>query len=150
MDELSMTQRAGRAAVIGQCKSSLHDGKPLKIRVLSGSMAPAIMPNDLIKIVMCNHKQLVPGDLVLAIAGDELMPRRILSKEKTEGNQDNYIFTLKGDALREADPPVSGKMILGKIVEFERKGQTSVIKSGKIFEKQLPGLLQKLCFWKKE
>ena len=150
MDELSMTQRAGRAAVIGQCKSNLREGKSLKIRVLSGSMAPAIMPGDLIKVVSCDPKNLAPEDLVLAIAGDELMPRRILSKDKMAGSQQTYVFILKGDALREADPPVSDKMILGRIVEFERKGQTSVIKRGKIFEKQLPGLLQKLCFWKKE
>jgi hypothetical protein len=150
VEELSMTQRAGRAAVIGQCKSTLHEGKSLKIRVLSGSMVPAIMPGDLIKVVSCDPKDLAPDDLVLAIAGDELMPRRIISKDKTSEKKQTYIFTVKGDALHEADPPASDKMILGKIVEFERKGQTRIIKKGKIFEKQAPGLLQKLCFWKKE
>ncbi|MFH0803190.1 MAG: S24/S26 family peptidase [bacterium] len=150
MDELSMTQRANRAATIGQCKSQLHDGKSLKIRVLSGSMAPAIMPNDLMKVVKCNHKKLAPGDLVLAISGDELMPRRVISKEKTEDNQDNYVFTLKGDALKETDPPSSNKSILGKIIQLERNGRTIVFKKDNTFENQVGGLLQKLCFWKKE
>ncbi len=150
MDESNMMQHANRAAAIGQCKSSLHEGKALKIRVLSGSMVPAIMPNDLIKVVSCNHKTLMVEDLVLAIVGDELMPRRIISKDKGEGNQESFLFTLKGDGLKEADPPVSNKGILGKIVQVERGGQTRVVKKGKILEKKASGLLDKIFFWKKD
>ena len=72
-----------------------------------------------------------------------------MKEKEKEGNQDANIFTIKGDALREAEPQASDKMILGKIVQLDRKGRTIVFKRDKSFKKGVSGIIDKLCFWKK-
>lgn len=152
MDETSATLKANVAAQIGQIRSNLVKGNSVKLRIINATMRPTIQPNDVVKIIPCEPKSLLPGEVVLVILNDELLPRRVISKDYN-GSGVSLILTVKGDALPENDPPRPEKMVLGKITEAERKGHVIRIRRDTSLipkEQQKGGFLQKLFFWKKK
>ena len=83
--------------------------------VQSGSMAPAILPGDLVINLKTQLSALVPGDVISYTSSNgsgEVITHRIVNIDTNSG-----VIITKGDNLAQADPPVPTGMVLGRSVK---------------------------------
>ena len=76
--------------------------------VLSGSMEPALMVNDM--IIVSSHTEYGVGDVVVYQSGEALVVHRIIAIE-------NGMVTTQGDANNTPDEPVELVQIKGEVVK---------------------------------
>lgn len=92
----------------------------LRLRVLGTSMAPSILPGDLVFIERAELDEISQGEVVLFSRDGRLFVHRVVSA--TRGSDETFLVT-RGDRLRHDDPPVSPSEFLGRVVSIERNGQ---------------------------
>ena len=89
----------------------------LRISALGASMAPAIFPGDVLTIRRLDAAAIQSGDIVLSTHDGRFFAHRVVSKSELSGG---VRLLTRGDALRQADPPVGESELLGKVVCVER------------------------------
>ncbi len=80
--------------------------------VQSGSMAPAILPGDLVVDLKTQSSTLAPGEVISYISSNgsgEVITHRIINIDNNRG-----IITTKGDNLAQVDPPVPVNAVIGR------------------------------------
>lgn len=90
------------------------------MRVLGGSMAPAILPGDFLDVRKCRFDEATPGTVVAFLREDRIFAHRV-SKCFTENGR-QFLLT-RGDALDHEDAPVSADELLGIVVKCRRPNQ---------------------------
>jgi signal peptidase I len=89
----------------------------VRLRVFGTSMAPAILPGDLVLIQRADLGEISPGEVVLFLQKGRLFVHRVVGRA-----EEPYVIT-RGDRLRHNDPPVSSRELLGRVVSIERDQQ---------------------------
>ena len=97
----------------------------VRLRVYGTSMAPSILPGDIVSIAQANLENVAPGEIVSFLQGGRLFVHRVVRRATlTSGNITNASRLItQGDRLQHEDPPVSGTELLGRVVDVERGGQ---------------------------
>ncbi len=85
------------------------------------SMLPAIYPGDCLTVRSFGTKAPRCGDIVLCRRANEFRVHRIASVLE-KGSAKSYV--LCGDALTEADPPVSAGELLGRVTSIASLGES--------------------------
>jgi len=94
----------------------------VRLRVFGTSMAPSILPGDLILIRRASLQEISPGDVVLFLQKGRLFVHRVVDRKvaaTAECPEESCLIT-RGDRLRHEDPPVSSSELLGRVVSIER------------------------------
>jgi len=90
-----------------------------RLRVLGGSMTPAIHPRDILLVCRCRPDDLRPRDVVLYVRDGRLVAHRLIDVGIRAGRR---VLVTRGDALWTADPPVDAGDLLGRVVAVGRRG----------------------------
>jgi signal peptidase I len=92
------------------------------LRVLGTSMAPAILPGDLVSVRRADLDEISAGEVVLFLQNGRMFVHRVVSRNvaSSAGNSEESCLITRGDRLRHDDPPVSSKELLGRVVSIER------------------------------
>lgn len=97
----------------------------VRLRVYGTSMAPSLLPGDIVSIAQANLENVTPGEVVSFLQGGRLFVHRVVRREapaKVKLADTSRLIT-RGDRLQHEDPPVSGTELLGRVVDVERGGQ---------------------------
>ena len=89
------------------------------LRVLGGSMQPAIHPRDILVVAGCQIDDLRPRDVVLFARDGRLVAHRLIDVGIRAGRR---VLVTRGDALWSADAPVDAGDLLGRVVAVGRRG----------------------------
>lgn len=95
----------------------------VRLRVFGTSMAPAMLPGDLVTIRRAAPEEVSAGDVVLFLKDGRLFVHRVVSHKVTAPARNDYgeaHLITRGDRLRHNDPPVSSQELLGRVVCVER------------------------------
>ena len=94
----------------------------VRLRVLGTSMAPAVLPGDLVSVRRVDLDEISAGEMVLFLQNGRLFVHRVVSRNvlSATGNTEELCLITRGDRLRHDDPPVSSKELLGRVVSIER------------------------------
>jgi signal peptidase I len=95
----------------------------IRLRVFGTSMAPAMLPGDLVTIQRAGLAEISAGEVVLFLKDGRLFVHRVVGHEviapATNSNKEVRLIT-RGDRLLQNDPPVSSQELLGRVVWVER------------------------------
>ena len=89
----------------------------VRLRVFGMSMAPSILPGDLISVQRTNVSEISLGEIVLYARDGRLYVHRVVG---CKGSAENSLLITRGDWLRHNDPPISSGELLGKVISIER------------------------------
>jgi signal peptidase I len=94
----------------------------VRLCVFGTSMAPSILPGDLVLIQRANLDEISPGDVVLFLQKGRLFVHRVVDRKvaATAGCPEESCLITRGDRLRHEDPPVTSSELLGRVVSIER------------------------------
>ncbi len=98
----------------------LRSSGTLRLPVMGWSMLPAVWPGDTLVIERIEIGAVSEGDIVLFARDRRLVAHRVVTKTNSAGEQ--TILT-RGDTMRQADPPVGDRNLLGKVVSILRNGK---------------------------
>ncbi len=98
----------------------LRSSGTLRLRVMGWSMLPAVWPGDTLVIERIEIGGVSEGDIVLFARDRRLFAHRVVTRSNPAGEQ--TILT-RGDTMRQADPPVGDRDLLGKVVSILRNGK---------------------------
>ena len=94
----------------------------VRLRVFGTSMAPSILPGDLVSIERAGLEDISPKEIVLYLRQGRLFVHRVVERKAAAaatGSEEAHLIT-RGDRLRHDDPPVSSAELLGRVVSIER------------------------------
>ncbi|MBZ5698603.1 MAG: signal peptidase I [Acidobacteriia bacterium] len=89
----------------------------VRLRVFGTSMAPSILPGDLISIRRAGLREISPGEIVLFSQKGRLFVHRVV---RSAERLDHVCLITRGDRLCHNDPPVSSSEFLGRVISVER------------------------------
>jgi signal peptidase I len=89
----------------------------VRLRVFGTSMAPSIIPGDLISIQRAGLREISPGEVVLFLQKGRLFVHRVVCSAE---RLDQPCLITRGDRLCHNDPPVSSSEFLGRVISVER------------------------------
>jgi signal peptidase I len=106
----NLRSSAERSALLAEVLRQ-SDGLPRSVRlqVYGESMMPALWPGDVVEIASCSLKDVLSGEIVLALREGRLFLHRLVAA------RDNS-FQLCGDSMPHSDPEFSADALLGKLV----------------------------------
>jgi len=89
----------------------------VRLRVLGTSMAPSVLPGDLISIERAELDEISLGEIVLFFRDERLFVHRVVSRDVT---CERPGLITRGDRLAYNDPPASAAELLGRVTSIER------------------------------
>lgn len=98
----------------------LRSSGRIRLRVSGRSMLPIIWPGDTLIINAADHRDILPGEIVLFRCGDRMVAHRLITTNESE---DCKKLRTQGDALPEADAPISRGDLLGRVEFILRNGR---------------------------
>lgn len=99
----------------------LRSSGRIRMRVSGRSMVPIIWPGDTLIISgVDDDGEFLPGEIVFFRRGDRMVAHRLIAKNESEGSKK---LRTQGDALADADAPVSRGDLLGRVELILRKGR---------------------------
>jgi signal peptidase I len=98
----------------------------VRIRVLGTSMAPAILPGDVLSVERADVAQVSPGEIVVFARPGRIVAHRVVAKH----SEPCVVLITQGDRLRLEDAPVSGEELIGRVTQVERRGTRIGVRSG--------------------
>jgi len=91
----------------------------VRLRVFGTSMAPSILPGDLISVQRAVVSEISIGEIVLYSRDGRLFAHRVVG---ATGFSDDPRLITRGDRLRYDDPAISSGELVGRVTCVERKG----------------------------
>jgi hypothetical protein len=133
---------ASRQLACGLAEEVVRTHGELRLRVFGTSMAPAILPGDVVSIRRASLTDISPDEIVLFSREGRFFVHRVVDRRVgAAGNkQDEPCLITRGDCLRHDDPPVSSPELLGRVVGIER-GNRKVKLPGKKSKPSMARLL---------
>jgi signal peptidase I len=89
----------------------------VRLRVFGISMAPSILPGDLISVQRAAMSEISSGEIVMYVREGRMFAHRVVRRT---GTSEHSLLIIRGDRLRHNDPPVSSNELLGKVISIER------------------------------
>jgi hypothetical protein len=102
----------------------LSKGYSIRFRPAGHSMHPTIRDGEAVVVEPVEPLVVRRGDILLYRAGARIIAHRVVRIESGEGAV--YVWTLRGDAVKGCDAPVSAEQILGRVVAVERGGRLRI------------------------
>lgn len=99
----------------------LRSNEKLRLRVHGWSMLPTVMPGDTLVVESVTGDNIAEGEIVLFQRERRFFIHRVVQRSEDK----RELFT-RGDAMPQADPPVKGHELLGKVLYIERNGRCLV------------------------
>lgn len=99
---------------------ALRTSGRLRLEVTGWSMLPSVWPGDTLVIESATSDGVSEGDIVLFGRDRRLFAHRVVPGKSDQ--RDRGILT-RGDAMPQADPPVSENELLGKVSHIVRNGK---------------------------
>jgi signal peptidase I len=87
------------------------------LRVLGTSMAPSILPGDLVFVQRAGLDEISLGEIVLFSRDDRWFAHRVVSRGSAP--KSSCLIT-RGDRLGQDDPPVMPSQLIGRVVSIQR------------------------------
>lgn len=120
--------RQGNASVelaSGLAEEIVRTFGEVRLRVYGTSMAPSILPGDIVSIAQANLENVAPGEVVSFLQGGRLFVHRVVRRDAPAKDRvaDASRLITRGDRLQHEDPPVSDTELLGRVVDVERGGR---------------------------
>ncbi len=119
-DKLWNSSASAPASVAAQVRQAIRNSGSVCLRVSGGSMFPWIRPDDILLIRAIPFRLISRGDIVLYSRGDRLFVHRAIGRFKSRGTATQDRVVTKGDALPQADYPISRAEFLGRVVRIHR------------------------------
>lgn len=94
----------------------------VRLRVLGTSMAPSVLPGDVVSVRRAKLEEMSVGEIVLFSRGGRFFVHRVVSVCAASAIR---CLITRGDRLGYDDPPVNSSEFLGRVVSIER-GNRSV------------------------
>ncbi len=91
---------------------ALEQGDRPTLKVISGSMSPMIMENDLVTLRPVDFETLKKGDIITATQREALTTHRVVSRR-------NDRIVTKGDRNSILDEPLTENQIIGKVTQIK-------------------------------
>ena len=110
----------------------------LRLTAFGNSMLPTLFPGDILAIKAEPLAEIRAGDVVLFARHDRFFIHRTLRRRQE--NSETMLLT-RGDAMPQADQPVTANELLGKIVSFQRGTHPAVAVPGCSIFRRMLGLL---------
>lgn len=110
----------------------------LRLTAFGNSMLPTLFPGDILTIKAEPLAEIRAGDVVLFARHDRFFIHRTLRQQQK--NSETLLLT-RGDAMPEADQPVTADELLGKIVSLQRGTHPAVAVPGCSIFRRIVGLL---------
>lgn len=98
----------------------LRSSGSLQLKVTGWSMLPTVWPGDTLVLERADANSVREGDIVLTARNRNLCAHRVVKKTAARG-----VLT-QGDSMRNTDPPVNSKNLLGKVSYILRDGSCIV------------------------
>ena len=95
----------------------------VRLRVFGTSMAPAILPGDLVTVRRAHPGEISAGDVVLVSKSGRLFVHRVVGRRAVgpaQNASDGAPLITRGDRLAHNDPQVSPDELLGRVISLER------------------------------
>lgn len=89
----------------------------VRLRVLGTSMAPAVLPGDVVSVRRAKLDEISVGEIILFFRGGRFFVHRVVS---VSGAPEVPGLVTRGDRLSHDDPPVNSSEFLGRVVSIER------------------------------
>ena len=89
----------------------------VRLRVLGTSMAPSVLPGDVISVERAELDEISLGEIVLFLRDERLFVHRVVSRD-VQGETPCLIT--RGDRLNHNDPPATAAELLGRVTRIER------------------------------
>lgn len=118
---------------------SLESGSRPFLTVTSNSMAPLIRQGDQIQVTFTDLQALKVGDIIVVHDSEGYLAHRYWSSSSTDGT--DYLL-LRGDRLKQFDPPHLASNLIGRVNARRRNGHT--LELGQGIGRRLNLLLQKI------
>ncbi len=99
---------------------SLRSTGRVRLRVRGRSMFPWIRPSDVLLVRRVEMRQVFPGDVVVLARAGQFVVHRVIRRCGTTGHP---LLVTKGDAVADADAPVSSVELLGCVAAIYRGGR---------------------------
>lgn len=90
------------------------------VRVLNGDMHPWFRAGDQVFVRRWDFEMLRPGDVILFERNEDFFVHRVLRRVEGSGGATNAVIT-KGDALDNADAPVTAAEFVGRARRIHRR-----------------------------
>ncbi len=100
----------------------------VSLRVLSGSMSPAIETGDLVSIAPCSWKECRTGDIIVFKRGYTLVSHRLLLKIRFGGRA--FLFQA-GDAMSRGEL-IEPESIVGRCTEVRKKNASVSLENARV------------------
>lgn len=100
--------------MVSLLRQALQQGEHPTLKVISGSMSPMIMKNDLVKLSPFNFETLKKGDIITLTQREALTTHRVVSRR-------NDTVVTKGDRNLTLDEPITKNQIIGKVTKIKSK-----------------------------
>ena len=97
----------------------LRSSGTLRLSVTGWSMLPTIWPGETLVIERVRCDAVEKGDIVFSCVNGRFFVHRVIDKKKA--GADSMLVT-RGDGRAQADPPVSGSEVLGRVSFILRDG----------------------------
>lgn len=94
----------------------LRPGDTFRLKVNGGSMRPLLQPDDWITAQAGPADEFCVGDVLVFQRAGQFVTHRLVGHSAGQ-------LLLKGDALRDFDPPVPPQAVLGRVMALEHHGQ---------------------------
>ena len=107
-----------------EIRQSLAAFGQVRVRAFGSSMAPALLPGDLISIQRADISEIAVGEVVMYAREARIFVHRVVSRKS--GADGSFLVT-RGDRLGYDDSPVSSAELLGHAVGLERNGRATAI-----------------------
>lgn len=102
------------AALVGEVVRSFGE---VRLGVLGTSMAPSVLPGDVVSVRLARPDEICVGEIVLFSRGGRFFIHRVVSMS---GAPAMPCLITRGDRLGHDDPPVQSSEFLGRVVSIER------------------------------
>jgi hypothetical protein len=120
-----LTDERGNASIglaCGLAEEIIRTFGEVRLRVYGTSMAPCILPGDLVSIERASLQDISPREIVLYLRNGRLFAHRVVERKvaPTAGGYEEPCLITRGDRLSHNDPPVFSSDLLGRIVSVKR------------------------------
>jgi len=117
---MNQTEQSVKAAGCGLAGDIVRTFGEVRLRVFGTSMAPAILPGDLIYVRRVILSEMSVGSIVLYARDERIFAHRVVGFSSSPAQT---VLVTRGDRLCYNDPMVSPDELLGKVISVERRGR---------------------------
>jgi signal peptidase I len=111
---MTMSSRTNASEILLQ--EAVRSFGRARFRVLGTSMAPSIVPGDLVSVERARLSDIACGEIVLFSRYDRFFVHRVVRSGETKAQS----LVTRGDRLDHDDPPISDCEFLGRVTSIQR------------------------------